>query len=464
MENREDIIDIDPVLILKRVLKYVWVILTVGIVFGIAAYMWNTIMVVPKYKSSTKVYVLNNNINEKKLTTQDFQIGNYLLKDYKEIILSSKVLERVIEKNGIQMNLVDLRSKIEVKIPQDTRILTITVEDTDSKRAADLANAVRDEAFLEIKEITKEESVNILEKAQESKTPSSPDIRKNTIMAIGIGILLSLAVVILKEVLDDRVKKQEDIEEGLRNGSFRNSSTNKNNKEGGSKIMKEKMTVIGNRVVHNKVEEYYNKIRTNIQFSGPNIKVIVITSVQENEGKSLVSLNLAISFAKLEKRVLLLDADIRNSVMAARIKFNRKIEGFTSYLSGQTRIEDNIYETEIENLHIIPSGKYSPNPTNLLQNNRVDLALEVFREFYDIIIIDTAPIGLVIDAALLAQKADASILVVESGRTPRKLVRKAKRDLEQTNTKFLGIILNKVNEKELGYGDYGGYRKLWEYK
>ena len=88
----------------------------------------------------------------------------------------------------------------------------------------------------------------------------------------------------------------------------------------------------------------------------------------------------------------------------------------------------------------------------------------MFREFYDIIIIDTAPIGLVIDAALLAQKADASILVVESGRIPKKLVRKAKRDLEQTNTKFLGIILNKVNEKELGYGDYGGYRKLWKYK
>ena len=233
MENKEDIIDIDPMLILKRVTKYIWIIITIGVIFSIVAYIWSTIMVVPKYKSSTKVYVLNNNINEKKLTTQDFQIGNYLLKDYKEIILSSKVLERVIEKNGIQMSLGDLRSKIEVKIPQDTRILTITVEDTDSKRAADLANAVRDEAFLEIKEITKEESINILEKAQESKTPSSPDIRKNTIMAIGIGILLSLAVVILKEVLDDRVKKQEDIEEGLRNGSFRYSSTNKNNKKGG---------------------------------------------------------------------------------------------------------------------------------------------------------------------------------------------------------------------------------------
>ena len=233
MENKEDIIDIDPMLILKRVTKYIWIIITIGVIFSIVAYIWSTIMVVPKYKSSTKVYVLNNNINEKKLTTQDFQIGNYLLKDYKEIILSSKVLERVIDKNGIKMNLVELRSKIEVKIPQDTRILTITVEDTDAKRAADIANAVRDEAFEEIKEITKEESVNILEKAQESKTPSSPDIRKNTIMAIGIGILLSLAVVVLKEVLDDRVKKQEDIEEGLRNGSFRYSSTNKNNKKGG---------------------------------------------------------------------------------------------------------------------------------------------------------------------------------------------------------------------------------------
>lgn len=230
MENKEDIIDIDPMLILKRVTKYIGVILTVGIVFGIAAYMWSTIMVVPKYKSSTKVYALNN---EKKLATQDFQISNYLLKDYKEIILSSKVLERVIDKNGIKMNLVELRSKIEVKIPQDTRILTITVEDTDAKRAADIANAVRDEAFEEIKEITKEESAKILEPAQESKSPSSPDIRKNTIMAAAIGILLSLGIVVLKEVLDDRVKKQEDIEEGLRNGSFRYSSTNKNNKKGG---------------------------------------------------------------------------------------------------------------------------------------------------------------------------------------------------------------------------------------
>ena len=102
MENREDIIDIDPVLILKRVLKYLWIIVLAGFIFGITAFLWSSIMITPKYKSSTKVYVLNNNLANKKLTTQDFQIGNYLLKDYKEIILSSKVLERVIEKNNIK--------------------------------------------------------------------------------------------------------------------------------------------------------------------------------------------------------------------------------------------------------------------------------------------------------------------------------------------------------------------------
>lgn len=102
MENKEDMIDIDPILILKRVLKYLWIIVLVGFVFGIIAFLWSSIMITPKYKSSTKVYVLNNNLANKKLTTQDFQIGNYLLKDYKEIILSSKVLERVIEKNNIK--------------------------------------------------------------------------------------------------------------------------------------------------------------------------------------------------------------------------------------------------------------------------------------------------------------------------------------------------------------------------
>ena len=102
MGNKEDIIDIDPMLILKIVRIYIWIIITIGVIFSIAAYIWSTIMVVPKYKSSTKVYVLNNNLANKKLTTQDFQIGNYLLKDYKEIILSSKVLERVIEKKNIK--------------------------------------------------------------------------------------------------------------------------------------------------------------------------------------------------------------------------------------------------------------------------------------------------------------------------------------------------------------------------
>ena len=221
--------------------------------------------------------------------------------------------------------------------------------------------------------------------------------------------------------------------------------------------MKEKMTVIGNKVVQSKVEEYYNKIRTNIQFSGPNIKVIVITSVQENEGKSLVALNLAISFAKLEKRVLLLDADIRNSVMSGVFKSREKITGLTEFLSGTTDLSHGLCDTNIENLFVVQSGSVSPNPTALLQSKNFNDMIETLRKYFDYIIVDTAPIGIVIDAAIITQKCDASILVTAMGEANKHDVQKAKQQLEQTGKPFLGVVLNKFDVQREKYGSYGGY-------
>lgn len=221
--------------------------------------------------------------------------------------------------------------------------------------------------------------------------------------------------------------------------------------------MKEKIILMNKEIINNQAEEHYNRIRTNIQFSGSDMKTILITSTKESEGKSSVSLNLAVAFAKIGANVLLIDADIRNSILVGRVKAKQKINGLTSYLSGVSTIEETIYGTDIENLDIIPSGKYSPNPTNLLQNSKIDKMLEIFKEVYDYIIVDTAPIGLVVDAAILAKKCDGAILVTEAGRIQKKQLKKAKQDIELTGIKFLGIILNKVDESTLSYGHYGGY-------
>lgn len=210
-------------------------------------------------------------------------------------------------------------------------------------------------------------------------------------------------------------------------------------------------------------EEYYNALSTNVQLSGSNLKTVVVTSVQPNEGKSTTSTNLAIAFARAGYRTLLIDADIRNSVMSGVFKSRGKVDGLTDFLSGKVGLGQIVSDTDIRNLDLVISGQSSPNPTGLLQSKNFDLMLEQLRPRYDYIIVDTSPVGLVIDAAIIAQKCDASLLVTEAGGVRRKAVVKAKEQLEQTGTPFLGIVLNKYDIRNERYGSYGGYGDYGNY-
>lgn len=214
------------------------------------------------------------------------------------------------------------------------------------------------------------------------------------------------------------------------------------------------------------LEEYYNTIRTNIQFSGRNLKVITLTSAQSGEGKSTTSTNLAISFAKAGFRTLLIDADTRNSVMSGTFKSNERYQGLTSFLSGNAELSDVICDTSIDNLMILPAGQVPPNPTSLIQNDNFKSMIETVRGLYDYVIIDTPPLGLVIDAAILAHHSDASLLVVKAGADKRRTITKLKEQLEQSGSVFLGVILNKYDihlDKYGSYGSYGGYGSYGNY-
>lgn len=214
------------------------------------------------------------------------------------------------------------------------------------------------------------------------------------------------------------------------------------------------------------MEEYYNSIRTNIQFSGRDLKVITLTSAQPGEGKSTTSVNLAISFARAGFRTLLIDADTRNSVMSGTFKSNERYQGLTSFLSGNAELSDVICDTSIDNLMIIPAGQVPPNPTSLIQNDNFKAMVETVRGLYDYVIIDTPPLGLVIDAAILAHHSDASLLAVKAGADKRRIVTKLKEQLEQSGSVFLGVILNKYDihlDKYGSYGSYGGYGSYGNY-
>ncbi|VPR29831.1 capsular polysaccharide biosynthesis protein Cps14D [Streptococcus pneumoniae] len=211
-----------------------------------------------------------------------------------------------------------------------------------------------------------------------------------------------------------------------------------------------------------KAEEYYNALCTNIQLSGDKLKVISVTSVNPGEGKTTTSINIAWSFARAGYKTLLIDGDTRQSVMSGVFKSREKITGLTEFLSGTADLSHGLCDTNIENLFVVQSGSVSPNPTALLQSKNFNDMIETLRKYFDYIIVDTPPIGIVIDAAIITQKCDASILITATGEANKRDVQKAKQQLEQTGKLFLGVVLNKLDisvDKYGAYGSYGNYGK-----
>lgn len=214
-------------------------------------------------------------------------------------------------------------------------------------------------------------------------------------------------------------------------------------------------------------EEAMKTLRTNIQFSGNGLKVIMLTSTMPDEGKSETSSQLAISMAQMGGRVLFIDADIRKSVLVSRFQIEGQVFGLTQYLTGQKLLSQVLNHTDLPNLDMIFSGPMAPNPAELLEEEAFAKLIEWARNEYDTVIIDTPPIGSVIDGAIIAQHCDGAVMVIESGALSYRLVQRAKKQLERTGCRILGAVLNRVDMESGGYyhryyGKYSKYSKYYE--
>ena len=214
MNNQEkDLIQLDIMLLIRSIWEKKILILLVTVLFTAVSLAYSIFLVTPQYSSTTKVYVVNQKKDEKAITTQDVQLGSLLIKDYKEIILSNKVMEDSAEKSGLGITAKQLAGKVSVDAPKDTRIISITVRDKDPQVASQLANTVKEVLADQIKEVTKIDDVTTLEEAKAAMSPSSPNIPKNAILATALGFIIAVAGVVLFELLDDRIKRAEDIED-----------------------------------------------------------------------------------------------------------------------------------------------------------------------------------------------------------------------------------------------------------
>ena len=210
-------------------------------------------------------------------------------------------------------------------------------------------------------------------------------------------------------------------------------------------------------------EESMRMLRTNLQFSGGNLRVILFTSSIQDEGKSETSFQLAISFAKLDKKVLYVDADMRKSVFTTRYQIKENVQGLSQYLSGQNT-EDIVYKTNIKNMDVVFAGPYAPNPAELLYENKLDEFIKKQRLQYDYIIIYAPPLANIVDAAVIGRCVDGAVIVVKSATVSQRMVKRVKDQLEKVNCKIIGAVLNGVEMKKNSYhykyyGDYYGNKK-----
>ncbi|MCR5092888.1 MAG: polysaccharide biosynthesis tyrosine autokinase [Lachnospiraceae bacterium] len=207
-----------------------------------------------------------------------------------------------------------------------------------------------------------------------------------------------------------------------------------------------------------RVREAFRTLRSNVEFSGQGVRVVALTSCTPNEGKTSCAMNLARAFAESGKRTILVDADMRKSIMVGRYKTGSVRLGLTHYLVGQEALDMVICRSDIKNLHIILAGPVPPNPSELLGSERFTEMIRRLREDYEYVIVDTPPLGSVIDAAVVSRSCDGVVLIIENNAVSYRFVQHVKEQLDVAGARILGVVLNKVNMDGKGYyGHYGNY-------
>ena len=212
--KEKNVMEIDVFHLLKILWKRKLLIVLVAFVTGAVSFAYSSFIVKPEFTSTTRIYVVNRNQGDKPgLTNQDLQAGSYLVKDYREIILSQDVLEKVATDLKLELPPKGLASKIKVTVPVDTRIVSISVTDRAPEEASRIANSLREVAAQKIISVTRVSDVTTLEEARPATSPSSPNIRRNTMVGFLAGAVVMVVTVLLVELLDTRVKRPEDIED-----------------------------------------------------------------------------------------------------------------------------------------------------------------------------------------------------------------------------------------------------------
>lgn len=433
---------------------FVAIVTLISIVIG---YYYSYYHVVPKYESTTTLMLgkISNFSSDSTETRDDYQIAqseitinSSLVSTYSKLITSRTLVQKVIANLNLNLSEGAIIGSTIVSRVEQTQLIQIRVRNTNPELACKIANEIAKVFSEQIEDIYNINNVYIVDKAIPSGTPYNINHKKDLGISALIGFVLSSGLILLYYLLDNTVKSEEQLEENIGVKNLINIPLEKKQK---NKISSEIITYSDPKSI---ISETFRTLRTNVQFSNTNskdIKTFLITSCFQSEGKSYVSANLAITFAQVGKKVILVDADMRKGRQAKvfNLPSNRGLSNYISNLDENgVELNENlgkfIKETEVPNLSVITSGTVPPNPSELLSSPKLEKMIEELKKCYDIIIFDGAPIVPITDSLILARMLGSTIIVTLYNKTKKDDLKKVKNGIESVGGKILGTCINCV--------------------
>lgn len=291
----------------------------------------------------------------------------------------------------------------------------------------------------------------VVDRAVPDPNPAWPNTLLNVILSLALGLIISAVYLLIQNQLFDKVRSSVDVTDRMKQPLL-----------GVIPTVADINEALGDQ--KSEFNEAFNVVRTSLSLStgGGVPRTVVLTSVQPSEGKSSSCISLASAFARLGKKVLIIDLDLRRPNVHRLLNLPNK-SGASTILSGQSGYADQVRQTEIANLFAITSGPQPPVPTDLLVSDRLNQLLSELRDAFDLVLVDSPPVLALADAGILAGKVDATIFVIESGRNGKRAVETAIGRLKRNGAHVAGVLLTKYDAGEMGYGYNSDYAYVYSY-
>ncbi len=436
-----------------QIIRRRWWLLVMGpVLAGLAAFAVSK-QLTPVYSTSATL-LINQTQVPGTVQYNDILTSERLTNTYAQLIKRDQIFSDVRTRLDLPLTTDQISSKISVSTISNTQLLRITVEDPSPKLAADIANTTAT-AFIDdnANSLGRPGTVSVAEDARVPTSPSKPNIKLNTALAAMMGLLVVGCLVFVLEYLDDAVKPTDDTEAELGVTTL-----------GVVRRLKPEKRLGRPAPLANETSEAYLQLRTNVHFAGvgTKLKTLVVTSSSPGEGKSTTAAGLAVVMAQAGERVIIVDTDLRRSTLHEIFQVPNSF-GLTGLLLSD--VEDPsaaLIDPGIKNLQVLPSGPLPPNPADLLMSSNMEHIMKRLSERADYVIFDSPPVLAVTDATILAGRTDGTILVAQAGATRKPALQRVIRDLEPTQARLVGLVINKVRPRGKGYYGYGYYSYGYE--